>query len=171
MGILYFPRITAQRKKYKTLLDIVIVLMSAALFLGIFLNSPDVLKTKNPLELFLTVLYIVMCFVLFYIAYDLVFNKIKDLTDMILILLVSGLTLDIATNVTFYYLLLNHAYIEGSLIDVGWLVSNLMVGIAGFIQGSRMKHGIQKQPNHGILKIQLDLLHSTSPGMCLLHTG
>ena len=144
MGILYFPRITAQRKKYKTLLDIVIVLMSAALFLGIFLNSPDVLKTKNPLELFLTVLYIVMCFVLFYIAYDLVFNKIKDLTDMILILLVSGLTLDIATNVTFYYLLLNHAYIEGSLIDVGWLVSNLMVGIAGFIQGSRMKHGIQK---------------------------
>jgi two-component system, sensor histidine kinase PdtaS len=141
LGIIYFPRPESKQKKFKTILDIVIVSISSALFLGVFLSLPSILQsTENPLWLFLSVLYIILGFILFYISYDLIFNKIKDLSDMILILLILSLTLDIITNFTFYYFLLNNTYISGSFIDAGWLVSNLLVGLAGLIEGNKMKH-------------------------------
>ena len=141
LGIIYFPGAESKQKKFKTILDIVIVSISSALFLGVFLSLPSILQsTENPLWLFLSVLYIILGFILFYISYDLVFNKIKDLSDMILILLILSLTLDIITNFTFYYFLLNNTYISGSFIDAGWLVANLLVGLAGLIEGNKMKH-------------------------------
>lgn len=147
LGILYFPRPASKQKKIRTILDIVIVSMSAALFLGVFLTMPGILKsTSNPLWMFLSVLYIIMGFILFYISYDLIFNKIQDLSDMILVLLILSLTLDVITNVVFYYFLLNNDYISGSFIDAGWLVSNLLVGLAGLIEGNKMKHSLPETP-------------------------
>ncbi len=146
LGILYFP-ITSKQKKIRTIMDMVIISMSAALFLGVFLSMPSILRsTSNPLWMFLSVLYIIMGFILFYISYDLIFNKIRDLSDMILVLLILSLTLNIITNFMFYYLLLNNGYISGSFIDACWLVSNLLVGLAGLIEGNKLKQSLPETP-------------------------
>ena len=52
-------------------------------------------------------------------------------------LLIGGILAYIITDTSFSYLFLNNAYISGSLIDAGWIIAFILIGLAGILQGNR----------------------------------
>ena len=128
------PIINAE-KLYKTILDIGIILISAVLIFWTTLVSS--ISTNIFLPLSLTLYYIIRDFVLFFLVLNLILRQpTKRMRDPFM-LLIGGVLAYIITDTSFSYLFLNNAYISGSLIDCGWIIAFILIGLAGILQGNR----------------------------------
>ena len=128
------PIINAE-KLYKTILDIGIILISAVLIFWTTLVSS--ISTNIFLPLSLTLYYIIRDFVLFFLVLNLILRQpTKRMRDPFM-LLIGGILAYIITDTSFSYLFLNNAYISGSLIDAGWIIAFILIGLAGILQGNR----------------------------------
>lgn len=135
IGILLLPKTNIKTDKFKTVIDISIVMISAALIFWIFLIIPLLQTVKgDSLVIILSLNYIVSDFVLLFVLLDLLFNKIKSLKDSSLILLVLGIMALIFTDTIFAYQSIPRTYTSGGLLDTGWVLGLVLIGLAGVQQ-------------------------------------
>lgn len=124
-------------KLYKTILDAGIIIISAMFILWTTVNSTITDSTNNFLPLSLTIYYIIRDFVLFFLILNLIFrHTIKKIRDPFTLLL-GGASAYILTDIAFSYLFLNGVYTSGNLVDVGWVIAFILIGLAGILQGNR----------------------------------
>lgn len=139
LGILLFPRSSLKgRRLIMSLLDMGIVTLSFALIFWIFLIWPTIKNSPDfGIEALLNLYYIVADFLLLFILFDLILNKIKKLEDYSLLLLALGIAVQIIADVIFAYQILQGTYVSGSILDGGWIVSYVIIGLAGFYQATK----------------------------------
>lgn len=155
IGILLLPRSGLKSESIsRTTIDIGIVMISAALIFWIFLIIPTVETIRGSgLEAILSLNYIVADFVLLFVLLDMLFNKIRSFTDGSLILLAAGIGALVFTDTVFAYQSLQNTYISGGLLDSGWILGYLLIGMAAVFQIIKAKSEfIEKSPQTKIIK-------------------
>ncbi len=138
VGILLLMRpLETPEKIYKTILDIAIVIISASLIFWNTLLSFVILTQNEALLAFsLSFYYIIRDFVIFALLLNLTLRTVDKWARNPLILLISAVGVQIITDAIFSYQFLNGTYISGGLTDIGWVISYLLIGLAGIVQGN-----------------------------------
>ena len=127
------PLINTERI-YKTILDIGIILISAVLIFWTTLALP--ITTNSFLPLSLTLYYIIRDFVLFFLVLNLILRQPTKKMRYPFLLLIGGISAYIITDTIFSYFFLNGVYVSGSLIDTGWIIAFILIGLAGILYGN-----------------------------------
>lgn len=136
IGLLLLTRpVITRAKMYRTILDMGIVIISALIILWTTIAS-SLGTVNNFLPLSLTLYYIIRDFVLFFLLINLIFIYSTIRVRNPFILLLGGISAYIITDAAFSYLFLNGMYISGSLVDAGWVVAFVLIGLAGILQGN-----------------------------------
>ncbi|MDD1762370.1 MAG: ATP-binding protein [Methanothrix sp.] len=135
-GILLMPETPlSNREKRKILLDVAIVAISAVLLFWVFLIAPIVVSAKAvSLELVVSVAYPVMDLILFFALVELLFLKLDSMVRYPAFILAFSMIIFVISDVIFTIQTERGTFVSGSLFDVGWLVTYMLIGIAGVIQ-------------------------------------
>lgn len=138
IGILLLLRsLETPEKVYKTILDIAIVIISASLiFWNTLLSFVILTQNEASMAFSLSFYYIIRDFVIFALLLNLTLRTVDKWARNPLILLIGAIGVQIITDAIFSYQFLNGTYLPGSLTDVGWVVSYLLIGLAGILQGN-----------------------------------
>lgn len=95
------------------------------------------ITTNNFLPLSLTLYYIIRDFVLFFLVLNLILRQPTKKVIYPFLLLIGGISAYIITDTIFSYFFLNGSYASGSLIDTGWIIAFILIGLAGILYGNR----------------------------------
>jgi PAS domain-containing protein len=103
----------------------------------VFLIAPAIASNRDEtLELAVSVAYPVMDLVLFLALMELIFRRLGSTGRTTLILLAFSMAISIITDAIFSIQTQQGTYVSGSLLDTGWLVSTVLLGLAGVLQAS-----------------------------------
>lgn len=140
IGIILLPKEPLPpRERLEILLDAGIVIVAATSVFWVFLITPAVaLNSNETLELAVSIAYPIMDLVLFFALMELIFRRLTTTGRGPLILLALSIAVSIITDVIFTIQTEQGTYISGSLLDTGWLVSYVLLGLAGMLQASSM---------------------------------
>ena len=135
-GILLMPETPlSNREKSKILLDVAIVAVSAILLFWVFLIGPIVVSAEAiTLELAVSVAYPVMDLILFLALVELLFRKLDSMVRSPAFILALSMIVFVISDAIFTIQTERGTFVSGSLFDVGWLVTYMLIGIAGVIQ-------------------------------------
>ena len=86
----------------------------------------------------LPVVYIIGYLLLFFVLLRGIYSKFDDYYVPILLLSMGILAL-IITDSIYAFQTVNGTYISGGLLEIGWVISFISVGLAAFLQGSKQK--------------------------------
>ncbi len=138
IGIFLLPKVPlSSSERLKFLLDAGIIMIAATSLFWIFLISPAIASNElETLELVVSVAYPIMDLILFFALMELLFRKLDSLEQTSLVLLALSMAISIATDAIFTIQTNQETYVSGSLLDTGWLVSYLLLGLAGILQAS-----------------------------------
>ncbi|MDR3573957.1 MAG: EAL domain-containing protein [Anaerolineaceae bacterium] len=140
-GVLILPsaRLTT-REWIKRSLDMGIVILAAALGFWNFLLGP--IHTANlaqpALTQILSLAYPVGDFLLFWAALMLLYTQSRSQRSGAALLVV-GATIMLVTDCIFSYESLIGTYVSGHILDFGWVVAFLTLGLAGVLQGESVR--------------------------------
>jgi len=136
VGILLLPEEPlSSREKQKILLDAAIVIVSAALVFWVFLIDPIVASTKGiTIKLLFAAAYTIMDLILFFALMGLLFRKLNSLGRNPALILALSLIIFLTTDAIFTIQTNQGTFISGSFLDTGWLVTYLLIGLAGVIR-------------------------------------
>lgn len=137
-GIFLLPKVPlSQRERLKILLDAGIIIIAATSVFWVFLIAPAMASNEDGiLEMAVSVAYPVMDLVLFFALVELIFRKLGSTGTTTLILLAFSMAVSIVVDALFTIQTEQGAYVSGSLLDTGWLVSTMLLGLAGVFQVS-----------------------------------
>ena len=125
------------RERLKILLDAGIVIIAAISIFWVFLIAPVIVSNEAiNLRLALSVAYPVMDLVLFVALMEVLSRKLRSPGEGPLFFLVLSIAVTIITDVIFSIQIRDGIYVSGSLLDTGWLVSHMLLGLAGVLQAS-----------------------------------
>ena len=125
------------RERLKILLDAGIVIIAAISIFWVFLIAPVIVSNEAiNLRLALSVAYPVMDLVLFVALMEVLSRKLRSPGEGPLFFLVLSIAVTIITDVIFSIQIRDGVYVSGSLLDTGWLVSHMLLGLAGVLQAS-----------------------------------
>ncbi len=138
IGILLLMRpLGTPEKIYKTILDVAIVIVSASLiFWNTLLSFVILTQNEASLAFSLSLYYVIRDFVIFALLLNLTLRIVDKMVRNPIILLVGAVAVQIITDTIFSYQFLNGTYISGGLTDIGWVVSYILIGLAGILQGN-----------------------------------
>lgn len=139
IGIFFLPRISGSRKELlNTFLDMLIVFISFTLIFWTFLIAP-LLETSSGTftAVILSLYYIVMDFILLFVLFDLLLNKIKSWKEGSLVLLAIGIGSFVITDVYFAYQSLQGVFVSGSLMETGWIFGGVFIAMTGIFQATK----------------------------------
>jgi PAS domain S-box-containing protein len=135
LGIYFMPRDQfSSSDRYKIILEMGIILLTVGLLLWVFLISPNLTSQEEFLTIFISVIYIVFDFVLLFALIRLLYSKFKEEYYGPLILIGLGMVALIITDYIYYLQTLQGTYVSGSLLDSGWILSYMLVGLAALLQ-------------------------------------
>ncbi|CEL25108.1 sensor histidine kinase [Methanobacterium formicicum] len=135
LGIYFMPRDKfSSSDRYKIILEMGIILLTVGLFLWVFLISPNLTSQEEFLNIFISVIYIVFDFVLLFALIRLLYSKFKEEYYGPLILIGLGMVALIITDYIYYLQTLQGTYVSGGLLDSGWILSYMLVGLAALLQ-------------------------------------
>jgi PAS domain S-box-containing protein/putative nucleotidyltransferase with HDIG domain len=122
-------------------LDTTIILASAILGFWIFLIAPLIGSAAGQswLEQAILLAYPVGDLVLIGALILIIYNPIKDQENLPLFFLTGSLSVTIITDSVYSSQSLLGTYVSGSLLDNGWIVSSLLIGLAGVFQLAAMR--------------------------------
>ena len=122
---------------FKTILDAMIVVISATLIFWNTIISVLIISHREATwALSLSLYYIIRDFVIFMIVLNLTLRKVNKCGRNPLILLLAAILVQFTTDTIFSYLFLQGYYKSGNLIDMGWLIFYVLMGLAGILQGN-----------------------------------
>ena len=135
LGIYFMPRDKfSSSDRYKIILEMGIILLTVGLLLWVFLISPNLTSQEEFLTIFISVIYIVFDFVLLFALIRLLYSKFKEEYYGPLILIGLGMVALIITDYIYYLQTLQGTYVSGGLLDSGWILSYMLVGLAALLQ-------------------------------------
>ena len=132
LGIFLLPEEPlTHREKLKFLLDAAIVAISITLVFWILLISPMLLSTMIfDLGLLVSLSYLLMDLLLFFALIWLLFRKLDYREQGPILLLAMSIAVMILTDLIFLIQIQDETFISGSLLDIGWSSSSLLMGLA-----------------------------------------
>jgi len=167
LGIYYLPRFSfTRRENLKIFLDMGIIIITVGLLFWTFLIVPTFSSPENSFANIVSVIYIIGDFLLFFVLLRLVYSKFDEYMGPVL-LLSMGVLIMIITDSIYAFQTLQGTYISGGLLDTGWILSFVLVGLAAFLQASNEKIDL-KRISHIIIWIQKSNLVSYLPFIWVL---
>ena len=136
LGIFLLPEVPfSPREKIKILLDAAIVIVSVTLVFWVLLIAPIVVSIEVfNLESAVLLAYPVMDLLLFVALIELLFRKLDSREQGPIIILALSSAILILTDAIFSIQTQQGTFVSGSLLDSGWVVSYLLMGLAGILQ-------------------------------------
>jgi len=136
LGIFLLPEVRfSPREKIKILLDAAIVIVSVTLVFWVLLIGPIVVSINIfSLESAVSLAYAVMDLILFFSLIELLFKKLDSREQGPFIILAISSAMLILSDVIFSIQIQQGTYVSGSLLDSGWVVSYILIGLAGILQ-------------------------------------
>ncbi|HUI39419.1 MAG TPA: hypothetical protein VLY86_00655 [Methanothrix sp.] len=137
-GILLLPeQPLSSRERIKIILDASIVVASAGLVFWIILITP-VLASYEAVtpDLVVSAAYPIMDLILLFALLELLFRKLEESDRMPLLLLALSIAILVITDAIFSIQTEDGTYVSGGLLDTGWPVAYLLLGLAGVLQAS-----------------------------------
>ena len=134
IGIYYLTKFSFNRsEKFKIFIDMGIVMITVGLMFWTFLIIPTLSSQENYNLIIISLSYILGDFLLFFVLLRLLYSKFEKNYGPI-IFLAAGILVLIFTDSVFAYQSLQDIYVSGGLLDTGWILSFVLVGLAGFLQ-------------------------------------
>ena len=144
ISIYYLPRFSfTGSEKLKIFIDMGIIIITLGLIFWTFLIIPTLSNQENLFAAIVSVIYIVGDFLLLFVLLRLLYSKFDDNYGPIF-LLGLGILVLICTDTIFAFQTLQETYISGGLLDTGWILSFILVGLAAYLQASREKYDFQR---------------------------
>ncbi len=136
LGIFLLPDVSlSSRDKIKILLDAAIVIVSVALVFWVLLIAPIVISIEAlDWVSVVSLAYPVMDLVLFIALIELLFRKLASCGQGPIIILALGIATLILADAFFSIQTQRGTFVSGSILDSGWVVSYLLLGLAGILQ-------------------------------------
>ncbi len=157
LGIYYLTRFTFTRtEKLKIFIEMGIVIITVGLILWTFLVIPALSSQENIFSIAVSLIYILGDILLLFVLLRLLYSKLGDNVGSA-VLLGLGIFVMICTDIVFAYQNLHNTYISGGLLDTGWILSFILVGLAGFLQATQEEFRLDR-----LSKIRLWIERSNS---------
>ena len=136
LGIFLLPEVPfSPREKIKVLLDAAIVIVSVTSIFWVLLIAPIAISIEVfDLESAVSLAYPVMDLLLFIALIELLFRKLDSREQGLIIILALSSAILILADVIFSIQIQQGTFVSGSLLDSGWVVSYLLMGLAGILQ-------------------------------------
>ncbi|MBZ2166806.1 histidine kinase dimerization/phosphoacceptor domain -containing protein [Methanobacterium spitsbergense] len=144
IGIYYLSKFSFSKSEMlKIFLDMGIIFIAVGLIFWTFLIMPTFSSQQNSFANIISVSYIIGDFLLFFVLLRWIYSKFDDYFVPILFLSM-GILFMIITDSFYAYQTLQGTYISGGLLDTGWIISFIMVGLAAFLQASNEKIDLKR---------------------------
>ena len=134
IGMLILPAVPiSSRERLKLMLDTGIVMIASILLFWTLIIAPTIEQSvdADELTLILSVAYPVMDLMLLFALVDLLLRRLGFPGQRALLFLAAGTALLIVTDSVFNRQSLDGTYISGGMLDNGWMMTYIMVGLAG----------------------------------------
>ena len=172
LGIFFLPSIKfTSSERLKMMLDTGIVMISAIIVFWSLIIAPTIQESGDidELSLALSIAYPVADLVLLFAVLELIFKKIYEKGQTPLLFLVGAIITLIITDAFFFRLSLEGAYVTGGLLDMGWPVAYVLIGLAGLSQVDAIHRGAfieveDKNPRYGQISWPLYLPYFCAAG-------
>ena len=150
IGMLILPAIsTSSKERLKVMLDTGIVMIASILLFWTLIIAPTIEQSvdADELTIILSVAYPVMDLMLLFALIDLLLRRLGFQGQRSLLLLAAGTIFLIVTDSVFNRQSLDGTYISGGMIDNGWIMTYIMVGLAGLSQAEFLR-SYKYQPDY-----------------------
>jgi PAS domain S-box-containing protein len=137
IGMLILPAVPiSSRERLKLMLDTGIVMIASILLFWTLIIAPTIEQSvdADELTLILSVAYPVMDLMLLFALVDLLLRRLGFPGQRALLLLAAGTFFLIVTDSVFNRQSLDGTYISGEMLDNGWIMTYIMIGLAGLSQ-------------------------------------
>ncbi|MFZ2472385.1 MAG: response regulator [Methanothrix sp.] len=144
LGIFFLPSIRfTSRERLKMMLDTGIVMISAILVFWSLIIAPTIQESEDidAMSLTLSVAYPVADLILLFAVLELIFKRIYQKGQTPLLFLVIGIITLIITDAFFFRQSLEGTYVAGGLLDIGWPIAYVLIGLAGLSQVDTIHRG------------------------------
>ena len=144
IGIYYLPRFSFNlTEKLKIFLDMGIIVITVGLIFWIFLIIPTLSSQQNSFDNIISISYIIGDLLLFFVLLRGIYSKFDDYFVPILFLSI-GILFMIVTDSLYAFQTLQGTYLSGGLLDTGWIISFVFVGLAAFLQATDEKLDLKR---------------------------
>ncbi|NTV27905.1 MAG: PAS domain S-box protein, partial [Methanothrix sp.] len=174
LGIFSLPSIKfAYSERFKMMLDTGIVMVAAILVFWSLIIGPSIQKPVDgdlP-TLFVSIVYPVADLILLFSVLELLFKRIYQNERTPLLFLACGMITLIVTDCIYFRLKWEGVYLAGGLLDIGWPLAYVLIGLAGISQANTVVKGSMLrsenenvQPRYGQLTWPLYLPYICAAG-------
>jgi PAS domain S-box-containing protein len=141
IGVLFLPSDQVSfRERLKIIIDIIIIMMAAALIFSDFLIGPILAKgEESSLALTLSLAYPILDLVLLFALMELLYRRRNSLDTHPMLLLFAAVTIMIASDIYFGIQSSSETYASGGAPDTGFVISYSLIGLAGILQANEWK--------------------------------
>ncbi len=144
LGIYYLPRFSFTRSEnLKIFIDMGIIVSTVGLLFWTFLIVPTFSSQENSFANIVSAIYIIGDFLLFFVLLRLLYSKFDEYMGPVLLLSI-GVLVMIVTDSIYAFQTLQGTYVSGGLLDTGWILSFILVGLAAFLQASNGKIDLKR---------------------------
>lgn len=145
MGIYYLPRTSFnQSEKLKIIIEMGIVIITLGLIYWTFLIVPTISNQENLFAGIVSTAYIIGDFLLLFVLVRLLYIKLEKVYHGPVMLLGMSIIVQIAADSIYSLQSIQGTYISGGLLDTGWILGLVLIGLAAFLQASKERYDIQK---------------------------
>ncbi|MGZ7070064.1 MAG: histidine kinase dimerization/phosphoacceptor domain -containing protein, partial [Methanobacterium sp.] len=142
LGIYYLPKISLSRnEELKLIIDTTILVITVSLILWIFLIMPTIYSNNELLSSIISIAYIVGDIALLFALIRILFGNFKNTYRGPLILLGMAIIMQIITDSIYSYQSLQGTYLAGGILDAGWVLCFLFIGLAAILQVNDIGYG------------------------------
>ena len=158
------------RERLKMLLDTGMVLISSILIFWSLIIAPTIEESSglDQLTMVLSVAYPVMDLILLFAVVELIFKRILMPGQRSLLLLAGGVLVLIFTDAFLFKQTVEGIYVTGGLIDLGYPIGYVLLGLAGISQAQAVRTGFYRDFE---VNIPLGNGQLTSASRSALHPG
>jgi signal transduction histidine kinase/DNA-binding response OmpR family regulator len=176
VGVIVLPsfRFSAS-DRIKLLLDTCIVLISSVIVYWSTIIAPTLSANSDadPIITILSVAYPIMDLVLFFALVDLLLRRQSISGSKPILLLMAFCAINILTDAYYMQQSLEGTYLSGGLLDAGWILGYLIIGLAGLahvdaLKSAKYKLKSQIEPHYGELSWPLYLPYVCVGGVFFL---
>lgn len=151
-GIYYLPEYPLSRNELsKLIIDTAVLFVTLSLILWSFLVMPGINSNNELLANTISIAYIAGDIVLLFALIKILFIHFKNIYYRPLILLGLAIVTKIISDSFYSYLSIQGAYISGGLLDTGWIIGIIFIGLAAILQANdiiysheHLKFGLKK---------------------------
>jgi PAS domain S-box-containing protein len=148
IGIFILPSVQIKfGERLKIVLDTAMVMIASIVLFWILIIAPTIAQNidADKLTLVLSVAYPVMDLMLLFALIDLLLRRINYPFRTALLLLAASTVVLIITDSIFNIQALEGTYISGWIVDNGWIVAYILIGLAGLSQAESVQSDIFQQ--------------------------